>query len=191
MAVTLTWQGPVGPGLFPTDTLAFERLCVAGVYLRVKQYAGGRSIAYAGQSVALLARFDQHLAAMLSLAAPLRDADGRVAFHGEAAERLVAYGDMAAMAALAAADAARTRFWFAPCDAYFHEEHLSLAEGLLQRRLIERVAGEIGGVENVVAAPGRRPDDVPDRWENDLSGLDAEGRDLLLRLLGDAPMTLP
>jgi len=61
MSVTLTWEGPAGPGCFPDDPLVFARLCEAGVYLRVKSYDGGRLVAYAGQSVALLARVDQHL----------------------------------------------------------------------------------------------------------------------------------
>lgn len=191
MSATLYWQGPVGPGLFPHDPLAFERLCTAGVYLRVKVYADDRIVAYAGQSVALLARFDQHLAAMLSLAAPLRDDTGTVVYSGDAGQRLAAYGDLPRIAALAAADAARVRFWYAPCDEYFHEEHLNLAEGLLQRRLARRLSGPFAEIENAVAAPGRIPEDVPDRWDNDFTDLDAGGHALLMRLLGDAPMTLP
>lgn len=189
MAVALTWQGPVGPGLFPGDSLAFERLCVAGVYLRIKVYDGGRIVAYAGQSVSLLSRFDQHLAAMMSLAAPLRDGAGSVVFTGSAPERLAAYGDLGRAAALAAADTARVRFFYTPCDAYFHEEHLNLVEGLLQRRLATRLAGGGDTVENAVAAPGRLPDGAPDIWDNDFGDLDRDGRDLIERLLGDAPMT--
>jgi hypothetical protein len=78
------------------------------------------------------------------------------------------------------------RFFYALCDEYFHTEHLNLAEGLLQRRITERLSD----IENAVAAPGRLPDDVPDRWENDFSGLDAGGRDILETLLGATPMTL-
>ena len=195
MSVELVWQGPVGPGCadgtpFPDDPLLFENLCEAGVYLRIKTYDNGRTIAYAGQSVSLLSRFDQHLVAMLSLAAPLRDAAGEVVFTGDAAARLDAYGRLEDATALAAADAGRGRFWYALCDDYFHAEHLNLAEGLLQRRIAQRLSSALSDVENARAAPGALPDEVPDIWINDFSGLDATGAALLAGLLGDQPMTL-
>ena len=195
MSVELVWQGPVGPGCadgtpFPDDPLLFENLCEAGVYLRIKTYDNGRTIAYAGQSVSLLSRFDQHLVAMLSLAAPLRDAAGEVVFTGDAAARLDAYGRLEDATALAAADAGRVRFWYALCDDYFHAEHLNLAEGLLQRRIAQRLSSALSDVENARAAPGALPDEVPDIWINDFSGLDATGAALLAGLLGDQPMTL-
>jgi hypothetical protein len=186
MAVSLIWQGPVGPGMFPNDPLMFENLCAAGVYVRVKTYRDARLIAYAGQSVSLLARFDQHLTSMLSLSATLRDESGATIFIGDAEARLKAYGDLARASALAAADAARIQFWYALCDDYFHDEHLNLVEGLLQRRIGERVSD----IENRAAAPGGMPDDAPDRWENDFSGLDAASRDVLTTLLGPDVMTL-
>ena len=61
VTVTLEWQGLVGADCIPNDPLIFENPRQAGVYLRIKSYAGGRIVAYAGQSVSLLARFDQHL----------------------------------------------------------------------------------------------------------------------------------
>lgn len=186
MAATLLWQGPVGPGAFPDDPLLFETLSEPGVYLRVKAYDGGRIVAYAGQSVSLVARIDQHLTVMMSLCAPLRDDDGRIVFTGDAGARFGAYGRLDEAAALAARDARRVRFYYALCDDYFQPEHLNLAEGLLQRRLAARIAD----VENALAAPGRMPDDCPDVWENDLSALDGAERALLGDLLGDAPMRL-
>ncbi|MBT5810161.1 MAG: hypothetical protein HOI19_07280, partial [Rhodospirillaceae bacterium] len=125
MTVSLFWQGPVGPGCFPIDPLIYENLCEPGVYLRVKTYAENRLVAYAGQSVSLLSRFDQHLTAMLSLSAPLRDLDGAVIFTGDAGARLQAYRTLETASLLAAADAARVRFWYARCDEYFHGEHLN------------------------------------------------------------------
>lgn len=198
MTVELTWQGPVGPGrspepafpAFSEDPLIFENLCEAGVYLRIKTYDDDRTVAYAGQSVSLLARFDQHLAAMLSLASPLRNDAGNVVFTGDAAARIDAYGNLADATVLAAADAGRVRFWYALCDDYFHTEHLNLAEGLLQRRIAARLAAGSSDFENAKAAPGAMPDDVPDTWMNDFSGLDAAGRNLLSGLLGDDAMTL-
>ena len=90
------------------------------------------------------------------------------------------------VSALAAADVGRVRFLYALCDDYFHTEHLNLAEGLLQRRIAQRIAD----VENAASAPGAMPDDVPDRWENDFGGLEDPDRDLLSNLLGHDPMTL-
>ena len=180
MAVALYWQGPIGPGYFPEDPLIFDNLCEPGVYLRVKTYDDNRLVAYAGQSVSLLARFDQHLSSMLSLSAPLRDASGTTIFTGDAGARIAAYGNLANAAALAAADTARVRFWYAMCDEYFHIEHLNLVEGLLQRR----INGRLSDIENAVTAPGRVPDDVPDRWENDFSSLNTANGELLRTLLG-------
>ncbi|MEE2721752.1 MAG: hypothetical protein VYB45_08085 [Pseudomonadota bacterium] len=185
MTVSLTWKGPVGPGRIPDDPLIFENLCAAGVYVRIKTYEGGRYVAYAGQSVSLLARFDQHMSAMLSLASPLRDRSGEVIFTGDAGARMDAYNDLERVSVIAAADVSRVRFWYALCDDYFHTEHLNLVEGLLQRRLTLRLSD----IENAVAAPGATPDDAPDRWENDFSGLDPSHRDVLADLLGAEPMT--
>ena len=195
MSVELVWQGPVGPGrypepAFPADPLMFENLCEAGVYLRIKTYEAGRTVAYAGQSVSLLSRFDQHLAAMLSLAAPLRNAEGEVVFTGDAGARIDAYGNLADATALAAADAGRVWFWYALCDDYFHTEHLNLAEGLLQRRIADRLNSRSSDFENAKAAPGAMSDDVPDTWINDFSGLDTAGIRVLGDLLGDEAMTL-
>ena len=199
MSVELVWKGPVGPGCasgnaFPDDPLIFENLCEAGVYLRTKSYDHGRTIAYAGQSVSLLSRFDQHLAAMLSLASPLRDATGKVVFSGDAGARIDAYGRLEKASALAAADAGRVRFWYALCDDYFHTNHLNLAERLLQRRIAARLRATPADMENARAAPSAMPDDLPDVWINDFSGLgvdDESGGAVLLReLLGDEPMTI-
>lgn len=190
MPVSLTWEGPVGPGNFPDDALLFERLCQPGVYLRIKTYDNDRLVAYAGQSVSLLSRFDQHLTAMLSLAAPLRDATGATAFSGDGGARLEAYGRLSEMSRLASEDAGRVRFWFALCDDYFHSEHLNAVEALLQQRLVERLAGKPADVENAIAAPGGWPEDIPDIWEHDFSGLDDEGCRVLGRVLGDAAMTV-
>jgi hypothetical protein len=127
---------------------------------------------------------------MLSLAAPLRNEAGHVVFTGDGAARIDAYGDLAAASALAAADAGRVRFWYALCDDYFHAEHLNLAEGLLQRRIAARLGAASSDVENAKAAPGAMPEDVPDSWVNDFSGLDEHGRQILSDLLGEDVMTL-
>ena len=186
MTVSLAWEGPVGPGEMPLDARVFERLCKTGVYIRLKSYERGRIIAYAGQSVSLLARFDQHLTNMLSLATPLRDPAGSIVFTGDPKARLEAYNQLDDVVNLAAADVTRVRFWYALCDDYFQPEHLNLVEGLLQRRMMARLED----VENVVSAPTSAPEDVPDNWVNDLARLDPEGRDILENLFGLESMTL-
>jgi len=138
---------------------SFEPFLQAVYAFNLEQHLLRRFIAYAGQSVSLLARFDQHLSSMLSLSAPLRDASGTTVFTGDAGARIAAYGNITDSAALAAADTGRVRFWYAMCDEYFHIEHLNLVEGLLQRRITDRLSD----VENAVAAPGRMPDNAPDR----------------------------
>ena len=105
---------------------------------------------------------------------------------GDAGARMDAYNDLERVSVIAVADVSRVRFWYVRCDDHFHTEHLNLVEGLLQRRLKLRLSD----VENAVAAPGAMPDDLPDRWENDFSGLDPSHRDILTDLLGAEPMTL-
>jgi len=185
MTVSLAWEGPVGPGEMPLDSQAFERLCETGVYIRLKSYERGRTIAYAGQSVSLLARFDQHLTKMLSLATPLRDSTGCIVFTGDSKARLEAYNQINDAVKLAAADVTRVRFWYALCDDYFQPEHLNLVEGLLQRRMMARLED----IENRMAAPTGASADVPHRWVNDLARLDLEGRGILEDLFGLEPMT--
>jgi hypothetical protein len=184
--MSLDWQGPFGTSCIPRDPLIFENLCQAGVYLRLKKYDGGRIVAYVGQSVSLLSRFDQHLSAMLALASPLRDASGTVVFSGDAGARLEAFGNLYHFVKLAAADAGRVWFFYALCDDYFHNEHLNLAERMLQRRIADRITD----IENVLSAPGGMPEDVPDRWENDFSALSEADKSILGSLLGDDAMTL-
>ncbi|MEE2995515.1 MAG: hypothetical protein VX700_00065 [Pseudomonadota bacterium] len=184
--MSLDWRGPFGANCIPRDSLIFENLCQPGVYLRVKKYDGGRIIAYVGQSVSLLSRFDQHLSAILALATPLRDASGTVVFSGDAGARMKAFGNLYHFVKLAAADVGRVQFFYAMCDDYFQTEHLNLAERILQSRIAERNTD----VENVLSAPAGMPEDVPERWENDFSALPEASKDTLSSLLGDDVMTL-
>ncbi len=186
MTVSLNWQGPFGAECIPADPLIFERLCEPGVYLRIKRYKRDRIIAYVGQSVSLLPRFDQHLSAMLALASPLRDASGTLVFSGDAGARLRAFGNLDRFTALAAEEVRRVSFFYALCNDYFHTEYLNLAEGLLQCRITQRTTD----IENLVSAPRTMPEDVPDRWQNDFDALTAAGGQLLSNLLGTDPMTL-
>ena len=186
MTVSLNWQGPFGTDCIPQDPLIFENLCEPGVYLRLKTYDRDRIVAYVGQSVSLLSRFDQHLSAMLSLASPLRDVSGTIVFSGDAGARLDAFTDLSWYTELAVADVQRVWFFYVLCDDYFHTEYMSLAERLLQRRITQRTSD----IENLVSAPSGMPVDTPERWANDFTALTDMGANLLENLLGDAVMTL-
>jgi len=66
MELTLCWQGPIGPGLFPEAGDDLAALAVSGIYLRVKRYDDDRTVSYVGQSKQLIVRFDQHLRDILT-----------------------------------------------------------------------------------------------------------------------------
>ena len=57
MDLSLCWRGPVGAGNFPTDPESVDAINQAGIYIRLKLYEGGRTIAYVGQSGHLMTRF--------------------------------------------------------------------------------------------------------------------------------------
>jgi len=185
MTVTLGWQGPLGPGKMPLDPIMMEPLCAAGVYLRVKIYKGGRTVAYVGQSKSLLARFDQHLTSMLSLTVPIRGTTGKKIFTADVGARMEAYNRLEAVSSLAAADVMRVKFWYVFCDDYFQAEHLNLVEGLLQQRIKSRLSN----IENVTAAPSNMLEAAPDLWENDFSNVDRKSEKILEELLGPDRMS--
>jgi hypothetical protein len=138
MDLILQWQGPVGPGLFPTSG---DDLAVPGVYLRVKQYEDERTVSYVGQSKQLIVRFDQHLRDILTFSSALRDQTGAIALARHSANRYQAYNDLEAVMALVTAEAARLRFYWAACEDGFDAAYLSLIEGALKARLEDKVAG--------------------------------------------------
>lgn len=183
--IPLHWRGPIGVGRFPTDIDGLDSLAGPAVYLRLKLYAGGRTVAYAGQSVNLLSRIDQHLTRLLSFAQPLRDADGDAWFSATREARFAAYNDLAHTLALARAEAERARFYYAACDNDFTPDLLSLAEAALIERLKaggqpceNRVAAPIAGLDRRIA------------FESAMGALDAADRELIEGLIGRQPMTL-
>lgn len=185
MSIALRWQGPLGVGRFPTDSDSLDALAVPAVYLRLKCYDGGRLIAYAGQSVNLLSRVDQHLTRLLSFAQPLRDGVGDAWFTATREARYAAYNELGRTLALARAEAERVRFYYAPCDDEFTAGFLPLAEAALIGRL---KAGQ-AACENRVAAPIAGLDRRV-VFESDASALDTADRTLLDDLLGRAAMAL-
>ena len=116
MNLELNWRGPYGAGLFPQTLEAMAELLNAGVYLRIKRYAGERTVAYVGQSKQLLARMDQHVSAVLGLDHALRDETGRVGFLPAFDARFRSLNDIETVVGLALADARCMRFFCALCD---------------------------------------------------------------------------
>ncbi len=191
MHLVLNWSGPVGPGSFPSDPLGLEALAQPGVYLRVKRYDRGRTVGYVGQSRNVVVRIDQHLTQALGLLYPVRDALGVVRSRGDLAARLMAYNDLEKTARLAAEDAGRTRFYVAACGEDFDADHLSLAEGALKRRMEARLAAvpDAAAVENQKGIT--LPEDAMEVViENVFDALAPADRDVVLGLLGDAPIEL-
>ncbi|MDA0230831.1 MAG: hypothetical protein O3B21_11675 [Proteobacteria bacterium] len=151
MKLELHWQGPYGAGLFPHSAEGMENLLRAGVYLRIKSYSGGRTVAYVGQSKQVLARIDQHIGGVLSLTHGLRDESGQVVFAPAFDARLRALNDIDKVAQLALAEARRMRFYCAFCDDGFDSDFLGLVEYLLMQRLA--VAGGASDAENINRPP--------------------------------------
>lgn len=189
MEQILAWQGPVGARLFPDDEAALEALRGPGVYIRIKRYAGDRTVSYVGQSRSVLTRIDQHLTAMLALQTPLRDERGRTVFAGDAGARLGAYNDLEAASGAAAAEVLRTRFYVALCGEDFSDELLDLAEGALKARMEERVVSGTGlsACENIQGIPQDPFADIV-RIVLDTSALMPEDAELVERALGTEPI---
>ncbi len=185
MDIILTWTGAFGPGVFPKDRETLEAMQAPGVYLRVKAYDNDRVVGYVGQSQNVLSRIDQHLTGLLSLHQTLRDETGRIVSHGDFADRLGAYDDIGRAMALAAADAARMRFYVAYCDEAFEAERLNLVEGAIKDRM-EDIAGRHAGLiegENRQGIPADPFDGVV-RIESDPSALDGVHAAIVERLIG-------
>ncbi len=191
MNITLNWRGPIALGNFPTDMTALEAIDAPGVYLRLKTYDGGRSVQYVGQSKSVLMRIDQHITALLSLQYPLRNARGDRIGRGDFTDRIAAYNQIEKTMALVAADAARMRFFFAPCDddAGFLPEHLNLVEGALKTRL-EAHAAQLAGLADVENIQGIPASDFEGTIaiESAFDRLAGKDRALVSHIIGHAPL---
>ena len=187
MRLTLAWAGPIGAGTFPATREGLEALMRPGVYLRTRLYAGQRRVSYVGQSRNLLARFDQHLTALLGLTVPLRDARGRIVFQGAAYERFAALERIEEIAALTAAEARRTRFFYAPLAEDTDGAVLNAVEGCLLLRVQALAAAAAGLIEaaNRVRPPAGDADLMLE-IASDATALAAADRDLVETLVGTA-----
>ena len=185
MKLELHWRGPYGAGLFPEESEGMEDLLRAGVYLRLKRYAHGRTVAYVGQSKQILARMDQHIAAVLGLSYALRDETGQTAFASAFDARLRALNDIETVAGLALAEAKRMRFYCAFCDDGFDSDFLGLVEYLLMQRLAEN--GLEGDAENINRPPVAEFD-TEVHVESAYGDLAPTDEELLRGLIGEAPL---
>ncbi|MEK9684108.1 MAG: GIY-YIG nuclease family protein [Rhodospirillaceae bacterium] len=138
----------MGPGLFPSNWQERENLSVPGIYLRIKQYESDRLVAYVGQSVNLLSRFDQHLRDMMSLSVTLRDNAGNVVIERDNSDRLLAYNQIDKIYPLLKAEVSRLNFVYAKCGDDFPVDYLKLVEALLKNHLEARVGDKIKTLEN-------------------------------------------
>ena len=185
MKLELHWQGPYGAGLFPDTAEGMENLLRAGVYLRIKCYSGGRTVAYVGQSKQGLARIDQHIGGVLGLTHGLRDESGQMVFSPAFDARLRALNDIDKVAQLALAEARRMRFYCAFCDDGFDSDFLGLVEYLLMQRL--GVAGGACDAENINRPPVA-DFDAEVVVESEFGALSAACRKLVGGLVGEAPL---
>jgi hypothetical protein len=136
----------MGAGLFPEDLEGRDALNEPGVYLRVKQYEGGRVIGYVGQSKHLLQRFDQHLTGILSLNVTVRDETGQPAC---GPDRLALFNALEDAGPLAVAEARRTRFFFAKARDGFDVDYLTLLEALLKARADQCLGGACENIKSI------------------------------------------
>lgn len=191
MDLTLRWQGPLGPGLFPEAGDDLAALAIPGVYLRVKRYEDARIVSYVGQSKQLIIRFDQHLRDILTFSAALRDETGVVVLGREGASRYGVYNALDDVMPLVAAEASRLRFFWAACEDGFDEDYMTLIEGALKTRLEERMIGNEAAfdVENRqgITEPDFDDDIIISHAFDDLS---PEDRAVLTEILGAGPIRL-
>lgn len=192
MELTLRWQGPTGPGLFPEAGDDLAALAIPGVYLRVKRYGDERTVSYVGQSKQLIVRFDQHLRDILTFSAALRDDTGTVVLGREDSSRYGVYNTLDTVMPTVAAEAARLRFYWAACEDGFDDDYMTLIEGALKTRLEEQVIGN----ETSFHVENRQGISEPDFDDDilivhDFNELAAPDRDILIHILGSDSIRLP
>ena len=186
MDLNLCWRGPVGVGKFPTDPDAVDAFNQPGVYLRVKLYENGRTIAYVGQSGQLMARFDQHLTHLLSLHQPLRDASGQVVGQPGIENRFVALNAIPSVAPLVIDEVLRTQFYFALAADGFDVDYLTLIEAMLKARAEEVMHDQ---PENIQAInPGEFDHEIS--IISEFADVDAVDRQLIESVIGDASIEI-
>jgi len=187
MDLSLYWRGPVGAGNFPTDPDAVDAINQAGVYLRLKLYEGGRTIAYVGQSGHLMTRFDQHLTRLLSLHQPLRDASGRVVGPPGTDNRFGTLNEITTVVPLAIEEVLRTRFYFALAEDGFDVDYLTLIEAKLKARAEDVLHERPENIQSI--NPGEFDHDIS--IVSDFADVDASGQQLIESVIGNTVIEIP
>ena len=187
MDLNLFWRGPLRSGSFPTDPESIENLNQVGIYLRIKLYKNGRTVAYIGQSRTLISRFDQHLTRLLSLRQPLRDSNGLVVEHCYVEDRLVVLNGIAEMAPLAIEEILRTEFYFALAQDGFDISYLTLIEAMLKKRAENITRHQLDNIQNI--NPGEFDHEIS--IVSDFSNVDVRGVELIKGIIGNTPIKIP
>jgi hypothetical protein len=187
MDLNLCWRGPVGAGNFPTDPSAVDAINEAGIYLRLKLYEGGRTIAYVGQSGHLMTRFDQHLTRLLSLHQPLRDASGHIVDQRSSENRFLALNEISTVAPLAMEEVLRTRFYFALAEDGFDVDYLTLIEAMLKARAEDIMHEQPENIQSI--NPGEFDHDI--LIVSDFSEVDASAHQLIESVIGNTAIEIP
>ena len=187
MDLNLFWRGPLRSGSFPTDPESFENLNQGGIYLRLKLYKNGRTVAYVGQSRTLISRFDQHLTRLLSLRQPLRDVNGLVVEHCGTENRFVLLNGIAEMAPLAIEEILRTEFYFALAQDGFDINYLTLIEAMLKKRAENIMREQLENIQRI--NPGEFDHEIS--IVSDFSYVDVRGCQLIEGVIGSTPIQIP
>ena len=187
MNLNLFWRGPLRSGSFPTDLESIENLNQEGIYLRIKRYKNGRTVAYVGQSRTLISRFDQHLTRLLSLRQPLRDENGLVVEHFYVENRFVVLNGVAEMAPLAIEEVLRTEFYFALAQDGFDINYLTLIEAMLKKRAENITRQQLENIQNI--NPGEFDHEIS--IVSDFSNVDVRGVELIKGIIGNTPIKIP
>lgn len=186
MDLYLYWRGPVRSGNFPIEADAIEIINQPGVYLRLKLYENERVIAYVGQSMHLVTRFDQHLTRLLSLQQTLRDGDGLAVEFQNAENRFATLNEIKAVGPMAIEEALRTQFYFALAQDGFDADYLTLIEARLKARAEDLMQEKPENIQTI--NPGEFDHNIS--IISDFSNVDAVGRTVIESVVGATPIEI-
>ena len=186
MDLHLFWRGPLQYGNFPTDLASFGTLNHAGIYLGLKLYNNGRTIAYVGQSRHLISGCDQHLTHILSLRQPLRDINGLVVEQYGVEYRFVVLNDIAGVRPMAIGEALPTQFYFALVYDGFDINYLTLIEAILKERAENIMREQLENIQKIT--PGEFDHD--NSMVSDFSHVYVGRCELIEVVIGNTPIEI-
>lgn len=187
MVLNLFWRGPLRSGSFPTDPEIFLNFNQGGIYLRLKLYKNGRIVAYVDRSRTLISRFDQHLTHLLSLRQLLRDVNGLIVEHCGTENRFALLNGIAEMAPLAIEEILRMRFYFALAQDGFDINYFTLIEAMLKKRAENLMREQLENIQKI------NPGEFDHEFSiiSDFSYVDMREYELIVRVIGSAPIRIP